>query len=182
MKQYFTTYWKYPDESRNQQTPFTPVQVSGSNVYQQRGVRFGDSVYVVSAKAINGDLCPYIFGRIQVERLVSRSEAVELSGECDLWDADEWLWDPRGTPHNPYRRLHPEIWSEFRFGASDSACKDIWKNSPTSLNNQTLRGVRQLRPIAGEFLDLVIEVTDKMPRHNRDFVVTKQMLSPHRSV
>ena len=57
----------------------------------------GDSVYIVSLRA--GQL--YLGGRMMVKQIISRSEAVRLWNDDNLYDAEEWAVDPEQAGRVP---------------------------------------------------------------------------------
>lgn len=173
MNSVWTCHWRFrywrPDINREGR----PVCSSGSNSFRKRGVSVGDSVYIVSLSA--GQL--YLGGRMVVQRIVSRPEAVRLWNNDSLYDAEEWIVDPEesGTLLHLHRRLSPALTKRLRF-VSSSGPKEPFFVSETELDNQTTRGVRELTPESGALLDRIIEVSDRLPRTGQLITVTEELL------
>ena len=85
-----------------------------------------------------------------VKQVVSREEAIQLSNDDTLYDAEEWIVDPEhaGTPLHLHRRLAPSLTKQLRFASMDGP-KEPSFVSGTDLDNQAMRGVRQLRACEG---------------------------------
>ena len=113
MNRFWTCHWQFrywrPDINQEGR----PVCSSGSNSFRKRGVSVGDSVYIVSLSA--GQL--YLGGRMVVQRIASRAEAVRLWNNDNLYDAEEWIVDSKesGT------LLHWTASSSFRISCREPA-------------------------------------------------------------
>ncbi len=74
VNRFWTYHWQFccwrPAINREGQ----PMHGSGGSNFRKRGVSAGDAVYIVSLSA--GQL--YLGGRLVVQRIVSRQEAVQL--------------------------------------------------------------------------------------------------------
>lgn len=164
----WTFHWQFrfwtPDVNREN----VPIDMAGSNVFRQRGVSVGDSVYIVS---LNGGQL-YLGGRMTVKEIVSRAEAVRRSGRDDLFDASEWIVDFEGdgTPLDLHRKLETPLTKQIRFRTKDGP-KPYKFVSSTHLDNQTTRGVRELTSESAELLDRVIDLTDTRPRRREVITV-----------
>jgi hypothetical protein len=91
---FWICHWLFRNWRPEIQREGQPVRLAGSNSFRKRGVSVGDSVYIVSLGA--GQL--YLGGRMVVERIVSRREALRLWDDDDLYDdAEEWAVGPEGS-------------------------------------------------------------------------------------
>jgi hypothetical protein len=172
LARFWTCYWMF-SSWRTDINGEGPVCSSGSNTFRKRGVSVGDVAYVVSLKA--GQL--YLGGRMTVREIVSRSEMLRLWKSDNLYNAEEWIVDPeqKGTLLHLHRRLSPiltkQLWFESKAGPR--ALKFV---SDTKLDNQAIRGVRELTPDSAALFDRIIEVTDRLPRSEHLITVTVEML------
>jgi hypothetical protein len=171
---YWTCQWKNKYWRGDINSEYGPLCSSGSNNFRKRGVSPGDIAYVISV--LNGQL--YIGGKMTVRRIVSRSEAVRIWRNENLWDADEWVIDEEemGTPFNPRRRLAPEVTKKLRLIVGGSERRGYAFVSNTHLDSQTTRGIRELTPESAAFLDRIISLTDSLPRSDRIVTVTEKLL------
>jgi hypothetical protein len=135
-------------------------------------------MYIVSLGA--GQL--YLGGRMTVKRIVTRSEAVRLLKNDNLYDAAEWAvgTERSGTPLDLHRRLAPALTKRLRF-QSKTGPKEPCFVSETELDNQATRGVRELTPESAALLDRIIEVTDCLPRTGQVLTVTEELLGSTQS-
>jgi hypothetical protein len=175
MRRYWTCHWqnRYWRDDRNPE--YQLLCASGANTFRKRGVAVGDIAYVVSLRA--GQL--FLGGRMTVERIVSRPEAVRLLGNNRLYDAKEWILDDRwsGTPLNLHRRLAPEVSKRLLFISPGSEPKPLFFVSEKDLDVQATRGVRQLTRASAMLLDQIIEISDGLPRSKDVITVTDQLLA-----
>jgi putative restriction endonuclease len=137
-------------------------------------VSVGDKAYIVSLS--EGQL--YLGGRMEVKRIVSRSKAIQLCGNDNLYDATEWIVDPEktGTLLNLQRRLSPALTKQLRFLLSSGPSQPKFK-SDAVLDNQATRGVREITPESAALLDRIIEVTDRLPPRGELLTVTEELLA-----
>jgi hypothetical protein len=104
MPRYFTHYWYNATWEANRLSEGENLDYAASNQFRKRGVRPGDFVYVVTVKA--GQIL--LAGRMHVDRVVSRAEALELLGTDDLWDAeDQIIAAPGDGPAHAVRPTRP---------------------------------------------------------------------------
>jgi hypothetical protein len=158
----WTCHWRNILWTHEINPEWEPIVASGSNLFRERGVRVGDRVYIVSLKA--GQLL--FGGRMTVERIATREEATIALQTDDLYeDAKWWVLGSAqdGTPLNLYRALAPEVTKTLRFKAADGKPAGLFFDSPTQLNVQATRGVRQLMPDSAELLEKILTVTDAWP-------------------
>jgi hypothetical protein len=135
----------------------------------------GHSVYVITIR--DGQL--YLGGRMCVSRIVSRDEAVQITGSDRLYDANEWVIDDTpegGTPLHLYRRLAPAVTRRIvclRSGGEQGLC---FLEDGVTLDGQATRGVVELARRSAQFLDRIIALTDDQPQTDELLIVTEGML------
>jgi hypothetical protein len=171
MSRYWTSYWQGKYWLGNKE--YAPLARSGGNRFAARGIAPGDFAYVVSVQG--GHL--FLGGRMQIDAVVSRSEATLLSGGRNLYPADEWLVARKGTgtPLMLHRRLTLELARELRFISKRKTTELAFK-SPGLLDGQTLRTVRELVPASADLLDKAIEVSDRLSRKDGLIIVSRKLL------
>jgi hypothetical protein len=181
---YWTTYWQNRFWRADVNPELAPFDLSGSNQYSQRGVSAGDTVFVVSVK--KGQL--HLGGRMIVREIVSHEVAAALAGSDELFDASEWIVarDGTGSPLALGRRLEPAATRRLRFRSS-SGVRGLKFKSHSNLDEQTLRGVRELSPESARILDWIVEATDRHYQVGATLIVTERELEGadsrmHRSV
>ena len=113
MQRYWTCHWRFAGWNHAANPEFHPVFYAGSNMFSTRGVDVGDAVYIVSLS--KGQL--YLGGRMTVDRLTDRANAVRATGNHNLFDAAEWIIGSKnnGTPLDLHRVLAPEVTKTLRF-------------------------------------------------------------------
>jgi hypothetical protein len=171
---FWTCHWQNRGWQNDVNQEYDPVHSSGSNMFRARGVSVGDVIYIISL--MDGQLM--LGGRMTVERIASRSEAVEITGNENLWDAAEWVIGTKetGTPLNLHRQLVPALSRKIRFLSSNSEPTEVLFASETDIHIQGTRGIRELTEESAIILDHIIQITDALPRTNQLFTVTEEML------
>jgi len=167
MARYFTTYWTHDQLRLPERYRFDR---SGSNAYRRAGVESGDVVYVFSIRA--GQV--YLGGRMVVDEIVSRTEAIRRSGNHALAKVREWiLAKPRTATVIRNRRLDPSIARKLLFGENGRRQKILFfePGSKNKVDRQALRGVRRLDRSSADLLDRIIRDTDTTP-HATEILVT----------
>lgn len=171
---YWTCHWQNRFWRTDINQEGEPLQASGSNLFRKRGVAPGDSLYVLSLRG--GALL--FGGRMTVGDIVSRDEAVRLRGNESLYDASEWVIavEGSGTNLDLHRELAPEVARELQFVSATTKPKGLFFVSPTQLDVQATRGVRELTLESARLLDRTLEITDSMPRPSAMRQVTSSIL------
>lgn len=120
------------------------------NLFQERGVEIGDVIYVVTV--IKGTL--YVCGKLIVGQLCGVGEAADTLGcdPTDLWEADEHIIAIAATPMNFNLRIPTSLTNQLKF-ISGSGTKPLVFKTHNYLDQQTLRGVRELEPASAAKLD-----------------------------
>jgi hypothetical protein len=174
MARFWMCHWQIRDWKSEVNPEGEPISSAGSNSFRKRGVSVGDVAYIVSQK--DGQL--YLGGRMPVRQIASRSEAVRIEENPDLYDAEEWILDPTkqgGTPLRLHRRLAPALTKQLRF-LSRQGLREPFFRTPTELDKQALRGTRELTPQSAALLDRIIDLTDPNSTPNELLTVTADML------
>ena len=172
-KRYWTVHWQNRYWNRHSNSEGEPIEAAGSNQFIRRGVSPGDSVYVVSLRA--GKLL--LGGRMTAKKIVSRDEAVGITGKSNLYPADEWVVDPEreGTRLNLHLGLDAELAKRIRFITKSGVIAYTFVTE-TQLDNQTTRGVRELTPESAALLDRIIHRSNLSLIRDGEIVVTAKDL------
>ncbi len=115
---------------------------------------------------------------MEIERIVSREEAVRMRPEDGSYDSPEWLIavPGSGTPLNLHRAIDPQITADLRFISGTSEVPLKFKRE-YELDEQTIsRGVRELSMKSAVLLDNVIRLTDTLPRETGRINVSPGLL------
>jgi hypothetical protein len=154
MKRYFTHYWKnttwdnqvrgYALESSKE------LDHTASNMFRDRGISKGDNVYIITVK--RGQL--FLLCKLTVGYVCGFEKAARLLKTENLWGADDHIVAESPAP---IRRkfdfpLPLTITEQLRFeGSGESKSPRFVK--PGILDQQTLRGVRELDYGSAQLLD-----------------------------
>jgi len=161
MSRYFTHYWQNSTWFRSKEwhADGDLLEYVGGNLFTKRGVGIGDTIYVVTV--LRGKL--YLCGKLTVRRICDANEAAkELGREADdLWDASEHVVALQATPMRFDRPVRLKITAGLRF-VNRNGSKTLYFVEPGKLDQQTLRGVRELEPSSALDLDALLEPMDKI--------------------
>lgn len=146
MKRYYTHYWTNNTWEYNKKYygEETLIHIAG-NLFKKRGVSKGDIIYVVTV--IKGKL--YICGKLVVGKICSVTEAARILN-CtpeNLWEASEHIIASEATKIDFNLRIPLELTQKLKF-KSHANSKPLLFKSYDYLDQQTLRGVRELDPIS----------------------------------
>ena len=173
MTRFWTCHWQNCTWHDGINTEYRAIRGSLGNSFRKRNMSVGDVAYVISLA--EGHLL--LGGRMTVSRIVSRDKAVRIFGDDNLYPAEECIIDDRGgTPLNLHRRLVPQLSRQLQFLSPRGRPKALCFVSPTHLDTQATRGVRELTPESAALLDRIIEITDQLPRSRQLITVTEEML------
>lgn len=142
---YFTTYWKNETWDRHSSST---ARHTASNQYRARGIRPGDTIYITTIRA--GQL--YVGSRLVVGRVVDRESAVKHFHEPDLWDAADHILAKKAEPFFTDCAVPVQTARRLRFlpeGRLAFKTRD-------QIDQQTLRGVRELTADSARLLDQVL--------------------------
>lgn len=127
-----------------------PLSYASSGVFSERKVAKGDRLYVVTVK--QGEL--YLLGCFTVDLITgNRSEARKRLGR-EPWEGAEHAFAASrgGTDFDPRRAVPIATVRQLRF-VGDSGVKALRFKDATRLDQQTLRGVRQMTEASAALLD-----------------------------
>ncbi len=174
MTRYWTAHWQNRLWRDDINPEYEPPDCTGAKSFRGRGVSVGDIVYVISL----GDGQLFLGGRMRVEQIVPRDEAVRILGRDSIYYTDEFVIAEKqsGTPLKLHRALAPAVTCQLRFVSPTSEPKGLLFDSDTHLNVQTTRGIRELTPESAALLDRVIAITDRLPRSGQLITITDEML------
>src|SRR5215210_9481625 len=145
MPRFFTHYWRNRTWERNRRRASDGelLDHTAGNLFQERGIRGGVIVYVVSV--INGLL--YVCGKLMVEKICDVDEAAAILNyePKELWEADEHIISAAATPMNFNLKVPLKLTRQLRF-ISGKGEKPLKFKAANYLDEQTLRGVRELAP------------------------------------
>ena len=152
MSRFFTHYWlnRTWEWNRKRASKGELLNHTAGNIFQGRGIRTGDIVYVVSV--IKGSL--YVCGKLVVGMICDFDEAATIL-DYEPWDADEHIIAAAGTPMNFNFRVPLELTRNLRF-ISGKGNKPLKFKAPNYLDEQTLRNVRELDPASAVELDALL--------------------------
>lgn len=171
--QFWTAHWQNSLWNLKSNLEDAPIQASGSGVFEDRGVAVGDVLYIISVSA--GHLL--LGGRMEIAQIVSRDTAVQVLGNDNLYDANQWAINADGgSPLQLRRRLAPTLTKKLLFYRADGT-RGLAFIDDENLDNQATRGLGKLTPESARFLDSIITLTDTMPRIGELLTVTDDMLN-----
>ncbi len=152
MPRFFTHYWlnRTWERNRNRASDGDLLDHTAGNLFQERGIRVGDIVYVVSV--IKGSL--YVCGKLVVGKICDFDEAADIL-DLEPWPADEHIISAAATSMSFDLRVPLKLTRQLRFisGKGDKPLKFKARNY---LDEQTLRGVRELDPESAVELDALL--------------------------
>ncbi|WP_199322194.1 HNH endonuclease [Leptolyngbya sp. FACHB-321] len=143
MPRYFTHYWtnKTWGWSRASGTGNDLLDHIAGNMFRKRNVSKDDVIYV--ATVVQGKL--YLCGKLKVDRICEMSKAASILN-CDiyeLWDAGEHILASEATTMDFKREIPLDVTESLKFRSGEKL-KPLAFVSPGHLDQQTLRGVREL--------------------------------------
>lgn len=145
----FTVYWRNETWDREAvNTTGQPLVHTAGNEFSRRGVQPGDRIFIVT----NRSGMMYVAGAMTVDSIVDRATAEKRLGS-DLWEADEHVLGRDGTILNFDRAVSSEVAADLRFGDDEPLVMD--ENG--LIDQQTLRGVRRLRPDSAAILEGIVQ-------------------------
>lgn len=157
----YTHYWANQTCEFYKQLGYTGESLDhiASNLFRKRGVRRGDNIYVITVT--DGQL--YLLGKLEASKICSVDEAAK-DLNCkpeDLWEADDHIVASQATPIDFSLKVPLNITQSLRF-IGDGTKKPLKFKSPTKLDQQTLRGVRELDSISAAALDKLLPSLQKV--------------------
>jgi len=178
MPRHFTHYWSnrtWIQEAKYSSKNSLLNHISG-NSFSERAINIGDEIYVVTV--IKGKL--YLCGKLIVGKLCNVDEAAEkLNCEVDdLWEASKHILASAATFTNFHFEVPLEITQKLRF-KSGKDLKSLLFSSPNHLDQQTLRGIRELNSDSASELDKLlpspIDLSDPLLSHHQHFLAHEEI-------
>ena len=175
MARFWTCHWQFRHWESNVIDGPWRIDSSASNLFEKRGVKPGDFMYIISIN--RGQL--FLGGRMTVKKILSQAEAAQ-HWDKELYDmrhSNEWIVGRKntGTFLQVKRCLSPNLTKQLRF-QTKTEIKEPCFVTETELDNQATRGVRELTPESAAFLDRIIEITDRWPKSDQLITVTEEQL------
>jgi hypothetical protein len=154
MKRHFTHYWTnktWDDQVAG--IAYKALRHSASNIFRARGISKGDSLYVITVK--QGQLL--LLTRLVVAKVCSFEEAAHLLNSRNLWEAEDHIVAEFPAPvRRSFEVPVPlAITEQLRF-VSNPQSKSLRFVEPGILDQQTLRGVRELDYSSAQLLDKLL--------------------------
>jgi hypothetical protein len=156
MPRYFTHYWR--NETWEDHRDLSEKGVSedllrhvADNKFVDRGVKPGDYIYPVTV--MDGTL--YLLGRLRVGKVCDFEEAARTLGTTDLWEARDHIIASEPTPTHFDLAVPQKLTNLLTFISGDETVRLKFK-SHGHLDQQTLRGVRELDPTSAAELDRLL--------------------------
>ena len=143
MTRAFTHYWKNSTWERNDNL----LGHTASNLFKKRGVEAGDSIFIVTVDA--GML--YVGCVLQVDQVVGRRETQKLLGG-KVWETSDHIIAKKNQPFYKNLRVPLDTVRALRFEGG----KSLVFKEPGKLDQQTLRGVRELAPESADILRRIL--------------------------
>lgn len=159
MPHYFTHYWsndtwRYHAETA---TPGELLDHAAGNLFRKRGIAPGDSIYVVTV--LHGAL--YLLAKMRVAMVCDVDEAaaaLETVPEL-LWDADDHVVADAATPLAFDREVPRDTTARLLFVAGGDE-KPVKFDRQGRVDQQTMRGVRELTPTSAALLDSLLPLLE----------------------
>jgi hypothetical protein len=123
------------------------VTYTAANLFRRRGLKTGDRIYIVS----NLDGRVRLGAAIDVAAVVGRAEAKKRFGR-EVWDASDFAIAITPVSFDPDQEVPTVIASRLRFLPSGKGLK----HAKGRLDQQTLRGLRELTPESAMLLEGVL--------------------------
>ena len=155
MSRFFTHYWLNDtwEDHRKHYSEGETIDYIASNLFESRGARPGDIFYIVTV--IRGQL--YVAGCLTVGKICGIDEAAKILQveKNQLWQANEFIIPSESTPLDFNLQIPVEIIHKLNFVSPDGSKKLIFK-ATNYLDQQTLRGVRELTKDSAALLDEIL--------------------------
>lgn len=152
---YFTHYWRNDtwEYNRRDYPEGELLDHIAGNIFLQRGVEIGDTIYIVTVN--KGKL--YLCCKILVDKICGVNEAAADIGKNpeDLWQADEHIAASASTPIHWDFEVPIKITKQLKFLSGDES-KHLTFLPNDKLDQQTLRGVRRLTTESAATLDKLL--------------------------
>ncbi len=153
MTRYFTHYWSNStwDEQKALGLQGTIIPHLAGNLFKKRGVSIGDFIYVLSV--INGEL--FVSAKLKVGFIGTAAEAANILQDSNLWEAEDHVIADQATIQNFDLMIPNEVTRKLFFIGATGSTSLVFK-ADNRLDQQTLRGLRELEPESAKVLDLLL--------------------------
>jgi hypothetical protein len=155
LKRYFTHYWKNAtwdyNVERIESGSDRTLRHTASNMFRTRGVSKGDTVYIITVKW--GRLL--LLTKLVVAEVCSTEKAARLLNNEDLWEAKDHIVAESPAPIRHTFDVPLSITLQLRFESSQQN-KAPHFVIPGVLDQQTLRGVRELDYASAQLLEKIL--------------------------
>ena len=156
MSRYFTHYWQNSTWEMNEEVSGDDELLDhiAGNLFTLRGVSVGDTIYVVTN--LSGDL--YLCGKMVAGKICDQRTAAKFVGREpeDLWEASEHILAREATPMDFGLKVPLEITARLRFASGKRSLPLKFIEPGGRLDQQTLRGVRELEHSSALELDALL--------------------------
>ena len=116
-----------------------PLGLSAGSAFTKRGVKKGDSIYVL---CVDKGLV-YLVGRMKVARILPRDVYDSEFANPHLWSGDEIVIGENGTPCRFHFTIPPDKLQDLRFETKGKAGRLVVEDGKL-VEPQSLRSVREL--------------------------------------
>ena len=151
---FFTHYWFNEtweqSKASSEQNHHQLLHHSAGNLFTKRGVRIGDVIYVITV--LKGSL--FVCGKMVVGQICDPQTAATILPYAP-WEAEEHIIASACTSKNFELKVPDELTKQLRF-ISGKKTLPLKFNNTTRLDQQTLRGVRQLDSASALLLDKLL--------------------------
>lgn len=171
MPRFWTCHWRSSVWEVNKE--YEPIDCSGSNLLKKRGVKAGDTVFIVSLR--NGRLL--LGGSMIVKDVVRRKVAVRRKRTTNLWPAKWIAMGKEGTQLHLHRRLTSSLAKELRFISKSGKLASLSFADRGQIDNQATRRILELTSDSAVLLSKAIKLSDDLrPSDGKLIAVTKKMV------
>jgi hypothetical protein len=127
---------------------------TASDQFRARGVAPGDAVYVVSFH--RGVL--RVLGRLDVDRVVTRTQAQRALGTQNLWEAADHLLGKPGTVmrYQPDAVVPSADLRRLEFVSPDGTINGVVYNRHGNVDPQSFRSLREVTPATAGLFDGIL--------------------------
>jgi hypothetical protein len=143
MSDSFTYLWTRDEFERHRARGSTSFRSAGCNQFCDRGVKIGDSLYIISF--FDGHL--HLLGRLDIARMCSAAEAPRMANDFEFdfsWAADWVFADPERSSPKFFDLVVPAAAVRSIRFAGDRPPKFRGDGPDAEPDPQTFRGVRPL--------------------------------------
>ncbi len=151
---YFTHYWtnKTWEREKKLNSIGELLDHTAGNLFKKRGVEIGDAVYIVTVN--KGKL--FVCAKAVVNKICSEWEAARILENSNLWEnATDHIITSESTPIDWNMQVSLADTKQLKFISGNETIPLKFKTQ-NKLDQQTLRGVRQLEPKSAAMLDKLL--------------------------